>query len=81
MSLRCAHFIENLSKHYSSENSTAKLLPESHNASIWAVLVAGSSGWYNYRHQVTTADTKNNQKFRNNVLNVLLKYALLKTKI
>lgn len=32
-------------------------LQEPEGGKHWVVIVAGSNGWYNYRHQVSTVDT------------------------
>lgn len=32
--------------------ATALPMPQAENGKNWVVIVAGSNGWYNYRHQV-----------------------------
>ena len=32
-----------------------------HAGDVWALLVAGSAGWYNYRHQADIAHVRNSR--------------------
>lgn len=41
-----------ISVNHVSSNGTKSHLKQGEDVSIWAVLVAGSNGYYNYRHQV-----------------------------
>lgn len=47
--------------------SVSKFLTEETVGTKWAVLVAGSNGWWNYRHQVISY-----KRFNNELRNVVL---------
>lgn len=38
--------------------ATALPMPKAENGKNWVVIVAGSNGWYNYRHQVRLEESR-----------------------
>lgn len=43
---------ENLINDKINNTNSKEQFPPNKNGKIWVLLVAGSNGWYNYRHQV-----------------------------
>jgi len=54
-----------------SADDVADIRPLEEEGTIWAVLVAGSSGWFNYRHQAGKPARQYAEKFMDNALRLM----------